>query len=113
LGRLQAFKGVPLRDLKLSKMVAAAIDVNGDLYLYGSGLGNGQEPKKVVIGKDLVQVAITTDSVFTLARSGVVYSFKLDAIESGKLAGSGWWGWLGSMGGLRKVQLSNGGWWER
>ncbi|KAI9350038.1 regulator of chromosome condensation 1/beta-lactamase-inhibitor protein II [Zopfochytrium polystomum] len=75
---VKAFSGTPLRDLKVAKTHAAAIDAKGNLLQYGSSIhavGNGNSdltPMKTVTNKDLVQLAVTPSSVIALTRTGTV-----------------------------------------
>ncbi|KAJ3413273.1 hypothetical protein HDV05_008259 [Chytridiales sp. JEL 0842] len=86
---VKAFEGIPLRDLKFTKRVAAAIDVNGDLMLYGSAANNPTSPLPIFKGRDLVQVGITQDSIFALSLSGAVYRAKLNEAVASPSVGDG------------------------
>jgi alpha-tubulin suppressor-like RCC1 family protein len=73
--RLRFFDGVLLRDIKLNKDFAAAIDEKGDLLQWGKAFSpTCKEPTPTLKGKNLVSCALSRDRIIALSKSGAVYS---------------------------------------
>ncbi|KAF9519871.1 hypothetical protein BS47DRAFT_1324205 [Hydnum rufescens UP504] len=63
--------GVALRDVALHETHAVAVDAAGDVYQWGSQLGDA--PSCTLKGKAIVRVAISPSNVFALSASGKIY----------------------------------------
>lgn len=73
--RIPFFDGVLLRDLKMDRNFAAAIDDKGDLLQWGTDFApDTAEPTHTLRGKNLVSLALSRDRIIALSRSGDVYS---------------------------------------
>ncbi|KAF2466673.1 mitochondrial protein-like protein Fmp25 [Lindgomyces ingoldianus] len=73
--RIPFFDGRLLRDIKLDRSFAAAIDEKGDLLQWGTAFSpHATEPTPTLRGKNLTSVAISRDRIIALSASGNVYS---------------------------------------
>lgn len=73
--RIPYFDNVLLRDVKLDRLLGAAIDDNGDLIQWGFAHDpTSTSPKKTLVGKDLISLALSEDHVIALGSNGSVYS---------------------------------------
>ncbi|KXN64993.1 RCC1/BLIP-II protein [Conidiobolus coronatus NRRL 28638] len=79
---LSFFDNCALRDLKLGKTSAAAVDVNGDVYQWGLGyFGPNAEdytPKKTLKGWNIVKVELTDDKIICLTQNGHLFLMPSD-----------------------------------
>ena len=98
--RISWFDGKLLRDVKLDRNFAAAIDEKGNLLQWGTGYKHDiREPEVTLKGKDLVGLSLSRDRIFGLSSSGKVYSVPVSAEdqESGsKPSEASWipfWAW--------------------
>ncbi|KAF2261010.1 RCC1/BLIP-II [Lojkania enalia] len=97
--RIPFFDGRLLRDIKLDRNFAAAIDEKGDLLQWGTSFSRETtQPTHTLRGKSLVSLAISRDRIIALSKSGTVYSIPVsqDEQKSGpKPASTSWipfWG---------------------
>ncbi|KAJ3091529.1 hypothetical protein HK102_000228 [Quaeritorhiza haematococci] len=71
------FEGQALRDLVFSERHAAAVDINGDIYQWGSAFSSptssSSQPTKTLQGRDVIQIACTDSKLYALTRKGQVY----------------------------------------
>jgi len=73
---MDRFDGVALRDVQLSDDVGVAVDAAGDVIQWGIGFDQlHPEPRKTIIGLDLLRVQICSSKIYALSRSGHVYVF--------------------------------------
>jgi alpha-tubulin suppressor-like RCC1 family protein len=73
--RITYFDDILLRDLKLDRNFAAAVDEKGDLIQWGTGYSSdGRQPVKTLIGKKLKSIELSRDRIIALSTSGTVYS---------------------------------------
>ncbi|ORY12770.1 regulator of chromosome condensation 1/beta-lactamase-inhibitor protein II [Clohesyomyces aquaticus] len=80
--RMPFFDGVLLRDIKLDRNFAAAIDEKGDLLQWGTAFSNNaKEPTRTLRGHNLVSIAISRDRIIALSKSGKVYSIPVSREE--------------------------------
>lgn len=80
--RIAALDGVLLRDIKLDRNFAAAIDERGDLLQWGTAFSkDAREPTKTLRGKNLISCAISRDRIIALSNSGSVYSIPVSQEE--------------------------------
>lgn len=80
--RLSFLDGVLLRDIKLDRNFAAAIDEKGDLLQWGIDFSKtAKEPTRTLKGKNLVSCALSRDRIIALSSSGTVYSVPVSQEE--------------------------------
>ncbi|KAF2716189.1 RCC1/BLIP-II [Polychaeton citri CBS 116435] len=80
--RIAWFDGKLLRDIKLSRDFGAAIDEKGDLIQWGIGYSDeSKQPTTTLVGKNLVNLAISRDRVLGLGKNGKVYSIPVSASD--------------------------------
>jgi alpha-tubulin suppressor-like RCC1 family protein len=80
--RIPFFDGVLLRDIKLDRNFAAAIDERGDLLQWGTAFSkDSREPIRTLQGKNLVSCALSRDRIIALSSSGTVYSLPVSQEE--------------------------------
>jgi alpha-tubulin suppressor-like RCC1 family protein len=80
--RIRFFDGKLLRDVKLDRNFAAAIDERGDLLQWGSAFSdNVTEPTKTLQGQNLTSLAFSRDRIIALSSSGAVYSIPVSQAE--------------------------------
>lgn len=80
--RIPFFDGVLLRDVKLDRQFAAAIDENGDLLQWGTAFSKDTtQPTRTLRGKNLTSLAISRDRIIALSASGEVYSIPVSREE--------------------------------
>jgi alpha-tubulin suppressor-like RCC1 family protein len=73
--RIAYFDGKLIRDIKLDRNFAAAIDENGDLLQWGVAFSPScQGPTPTLRGKDLVKISLSRDRIIALSSNGTVYS---------------------------------------
>ncbi|KAF2814375.1 RCC1/BLIP-II [Mytilinidion resinicola] len=73
--RISFFDGKLLRDIKLDKTFAAAIDEKGDLLQWGTGFSKDTaQPTKTLRGKNLTSINLSRDRILALSSNGTVYS---------------------------------------
>ncbi|PSN62859.1 mitochondrial protein-like protein Fmp25 [Corynespora cassiicola Philippines] len=118
--RMPFFDGVLLRDIKLDRNFAAAIDEKGDLLQWGTAFSKDtKEPTHTLQGKNLTSLAISKDRIIALSASGAVYSIPVsqDEQKNGpKPKSSSWipfWSSWGNDISYRIRTPSNLGWNEK
>jgi alpha-tubulin suppressor-like RCC1 family protein len=80
--RMPFFDGVLLRDIKMDRNFAAAIDEKGDLLQWGTGFSKSTtQPTRTLRGKNLSSLSISRDRVIALSKSGEVYSVPVSQQE--------------------------------
>jgi alpha-tubulin suppressor-like RCC1 family protein len=80
--RIPFFDGVLLRDIKLDRNFAAAIDERGDLLQWGTAFSKETtQPTRTLTGKNLASLAISRDRIIALSLSGEVYSIPVSQEE--------------------------------
>ncbi|KAF2685890.1 mitochondrial protein-like protein Fmp25 [Lentithecium fluviatile CBS 122367] len=80
--RIPFFDGVLLRDIKLDRNFAAAIDEKGDLLQWGTAFSKETtSPTRTLTGKNLKSLAISRDRVIALSSSGDVYTIPVSQEE--------------------------------
>ncbi|MCJ1250071.1 hypothetical protein MMC30_007297 [Trapelia coarctata] len=80
--RIPYFDGVLLWDIKLDRNFGAAITENGDLVQWGVDFSSESGgPTPTLMGKNLIQLAISRDKVIALSKSGKVYSLPVSQSE--------------------------------
>ncbi|KAF2800844.1 mitochondrial protein-like protein Fmp25 [Melanomma pulvis-pyrius CBS 109.77] len=73
--RIPFFDGVLLRDIKMDRNFAAAVDEKGDLLQWGADFSKDMaQPTRTLRGKNLVSVALSRDRIVALSARGDVYS---------------------------------------
>ncbi|OCL14826.1 hypothetical protein AOQ84DRAFT_351326 [Glonium stellatum] len=78
--RIPFFDGVLLRDLKLDRNFAAAIDDKGDLLQWGTAYSKeSQQPTHTLRGKNLTALTLSRDRILALSATGTVYSIPVSA----------------------------------
>ncbi|KAF2702693.1 mitochondrial protein-like protein Fmp25 [Pleomassaria siparia CBS 279.74] len=84
--RIPFFDGVLLRDIKMDRNFAAAIDERGDLLQWGSDFSKETtQPTRTLKGKNLISLALSRDRIVALSAKGDVYSIPVSQAE--QLAG--------------------------
>ncbi|KAI5481674.1 mitochondrial protein [Pseudohyphozyma bogoriensis] len=86
----------PLRALDLAASYGVAVDAAGDVLVWGAGSSTSEgapTPRKILVGKDVVQVACAEKSVWALRRNGQVLSVPVGDDEGVKEE-IGWYGWV-------------------
>lgn len=72
---ISCFKGVLLKDVKLSRQFGAAIDQNGNLLQWGTGFSaDCRKPEVTLKGKNLSSLTLSRDRIIALGSDGTVYS---------------------------------------
>ncbi|TID13925.1 Regulator of chromosome condensation RCC1 [Venturia nashicola] len=72
---IESFKGILLRDLKLSRQFGAAIDQQGNLLQWGTGYSaDCRKPEVTLKGKNLRSLTLSRDRIIALGNDGAVYS---------------------------------------
>ncbi|GAA94139.1 hypothetical protein E5Q_00787 [Mixia osmundae IAM 14324] len=77
--------GVALRELVLHEKYAVAIDEHGDLLQWGDGFDNTVretgdiKPRKTLQGKNIIQVAATSEKIYALSKKGEVWLIAANA----------------------------------
>ncbi|KAF2500786.1 mitochondrial protein-like protein Fmp25 [Lophium mytilinum] len=98
--RIPFFDGKLLRDIKLDKTFAAAIDEKGDLLQWGTGFSKDTaQPTKTLRGKSLTSINLSRDRILALSSNGTVYSIPAsqEEQETGpKPSSSSWAFWTSS-----------------
>ncbi|OCK99392.1 RCC1/BLIP-II protein [Cenococcum geophilum 1.58] len=80
--RIPFFDGVLLRDLKLDRNFAAAINDKGDLLQWGTGYSKeNRPPTHTLRGKNLTSLTISRDRIIALSAAGTVYSIPVSRAE--------------------------------
>lgn len=80
--RISFFDGKLLRDIKLDRTFAAAIDEKGDLLQWGTAFSKEiTQPTPTLRGKNLKSLAISRDRIIALSSSGDVYSIPVSQEE--------------------------------
>ena len=80
--RIRFFDGMLLRDIKLDRNFAAAVDEKGDLIQWGIGFSKETtQPTYTLRGKNLISVALSRDRLITLSARGDVYSIPVSQAE--------------------------------
>jgi alpha-tubulin suppressor-like RCC1 family protein len=80
--RLPYFDGMLLRDLKLDRNVAVAINEKGDLIQWGTGYSkDAKKPVVTLTGRNLVSVVLSKDRITALSAKGTVYSIPISQVE--------------------------------
>lgn len=80
--RIPLFDGVLLRDLKLDRNFAAAIDDKGDLLQWGTGYSKeNRSPTHTLRGKNFTSLTISRDRIIALSATGIVYSIPVSRVE--------------------------------
>jgi alpha-tubulin suppressor-like RCC1 family protein len=80
--RIPFFDGQLLRDIKLDKTFAAAIDEKGDLLQWGTGFSKDTtQPTKTLRGKNLTSISLSRDRILALSSNGTVYSIPASKSE--------------------------------
>ncbi|KJX99872.1 mitochondrial protein Fmp25 [Zymoseptoria brevis] len=80
--RIPFFDGKLLRDIKLDRNFAAAIDENGDLLQWGVAYApDTKEPVSTLKGKNLTSLVLSKDRILALGKNGTVYSIPVSADE--------------------------------
>ncbi|EGP83299.1 uncharacterized protein MYCGRDRAFT_87981 [Zymoseptoria tritici IPO323] len=80
--RIPFFDGKLLRDIKLDRNFAAAIDENGDLLQWGVAYApDTKEPVSTLKGKNLTSLVLSKDRILALGNNGTVYSIPVSADE--------------------------------
>jgi alpha-tubulin suppressor-like RCC1 family protein len=78
--RIAFFDGKLLRDIKLDRNFAAAIDEQGNLLQWGTGYAPDiKAPVQTLAGKNLVSLTLSKDRVIALSKNGSVYSIPASA----------------------------------
>ncbi|WVO18697.1 hypothetical protein L204_106417 [Cryptococcus depauperatus] len=109
----------PWRDLVLAESYGAAVDVNGDCWLWGTGYCKDGKPGRGLRGKNIKTLASAPAKVYALSHSGSLYVFSSSkAIHSNfEEPRSSWFSWMVSSNpGVDHVELkAQGGlkWGER
>lgn len=117
--RIPFFDGVLLRDIKLDRNFAAAIDEKGDLLQWGAAFSNDTtQPTRTLQGKNLTSIAISRDRIIALSKGGDVYSIPVSQEEQKtgpKPASTSWIPFWGSSNDVsyRVRTPQNLGWNER
>ncbi|KAF2201312.1 RCC1/BLIP-II [Delitschia confertaspora ATCC 74209] len=92
--RIHFFDGKLLKDIKLDRNFAAAIDEKGDLLQWGTAFApDSKQPAYTLRGKNLVSLALSRDRIIALSSSGTVYSLPVsqkDQETGPKLSESSW-----------------------
>ncbi|KAI6451735.1 hypothetical protein MCOR16_006789 [Pyricularia oryzae] len=85
--RIPYFDGKILRDLKLDKNFGVAVTEEGDIVQWGAAYSpTTTTPTPTLRGKDVAKVALSSDRIIALSRSGAVYS--LPVAQADQLAGA-------------------------
>jgi len=80
--RMPFFDGKLLRDIKVDRTFAAAIDEKGDLLQWGAAFSKEAiQPTKTLQGKNLASLALSRDRIIALSASGDVYSIPVSQQE--------------------------------
>ncbi|CAI6338755.1 unnamed protein product [Periconia digitata] len=80
--RIPFFDNILLRDIKLDRNFAAAIDEHGDLLQWGVAFAKDvTQPTRTLQGKNLKSLAISRDRIIALSSSGDVYSLPVSREE--------------------------------
>ena len=80
--RIPFFDGVLLRDIKMERNFAAAIDEKGDLLQWGTDFSKDTtQPTSTLKGKNLISLALSRDRVVALSARGDVYSIPVSQAE--------------------------------
>ncbi|KAF2252689.1 mitochondrial protein-like protein Fmp25 [Trematosphaeria pertusa] len=117
--RIPFFDGVLLRDIKLDRNFAAAIDEKGDLLQWGTAFSKDTtQPTPTLKGRNLTSLAISRDRIIALSASGTVYSIPVSQEEQKngpKPASTSWIPFWGSSNNIsyRIRTPENLGWNER
>lgn len=78
--RIAFFDGKLLRDIKLDRNFAAAIDEQGNLLQWGTGYApDTKAPVQTLSGKNLVSLTLSKDRIIALSKNGSVYSISASA----------------------------------
>lgn len=78
--RIAFFDGKLLRDIKLDRNFAAAIDEQGNLLQWGTGYApDTKAPVQTLSGKNLVSLILSKDRIIALSKNGSVYSISASA----------------------------------
>ncbi|KAJ3336098.1 hypothetical protein HDU93_003656 [Gonapodya sp. JEL0774] len=67
------FQGWVLRDVALSESRAAAVDFEGTVWEWGSGVGGSGEARKTLKGKKVVGIALTDSKTYAVGKDGAVW----------------------------------------
>ena len=108
--RIPYFDDLLLRDIKLDRQSGAAVLENGDLVQWGKAFSeDSQQPTVTLKGKNLKSIAMSTDRIVGLSKSGDVYSIpisRLDQLEGAKPSESSWIPFMSSSSKIsyRKLQ---------
>lgn len=117
--RLSFFDGTLLRDIKLDRNFAAAIDEKGDLLQWGTAFSRDtKEPTPTLRGKNLISCAISRDRIIALSASGAVYSIPVSQEEQKNGPKPASTSWIPFWGSSKEISYrvrtpSNLGWKER
>jgi len=117
--RIPFFDGVLLRDIKLDRSFAAAIDEKGDLLQWGTAFSKDTtQPTRTLRGKNLTSLSLSRDRIIALSTSGDVYSIPVSQQEQttgDKPASTSWIPFWGSSNNIsyRTRTPSNLGWSEK
>ncbi|OCK81333.1 mitochondrial protein-like protein Fmp25, partial [Lepidopterella palustris CBS 459.81] len=80
--RIPFFDGVLLRDIKMDRNFAAAIDEKGDLLQWGTAFSEDTvQPTPTLRGKNLISITLSRDRIVALSASGTVYSLPVSQSE--------------------------------
>ncbi|KAH7095270.1 regulator of chromosome condensation 1/beta-lactamase-inhibitor protein II [Paraphoma chrysanthemicola] len=117
--RIKYFDGKLLRDIKLDRNFAAAIDERGDLLQWGVAFSKDvTEPTKTLRGHNLTSLAISRDRIIALSSSGTVYSIPVSQAEQKEGPKPTSTSWIPFWGGSNDISYrtrtpENLGWSER
>lgn len=92
--RIPYFDGKILRDLKLDRNFGVAVTEEGDIVQWGTAFSpSTTTPVPTLKGKDISKVALSSDRIIALSRTGAVYSLPVarsDQIAGAKTTAKSW-----------------------
>lgn len=106
--RIAFFDGKLLRDIKLDRNFAAAIDEQGNLFQWGTGYApDTKVPVQTLSGKNLVSLTLSKDRVIALSKNGSVYSIPSSAEDQASGAKPSESSWIPFMSSSSRIAYRN------